>query len=336
MEKKLRKESNQREWDERLTGILYRGLQQGLKVTWTLGKVIFPITLIVTILQYTPILPWIVQQISPLLGLFGLSGEAAVPLVLGNSLNLYAGIAAIVSFDFTVKEVFIMAVMLSFSHNLFIESTVASRVGVSWWLISGIRMSMAIISAIIINLFWNGGAEQAQYGLISSADAGLDGWNEILLHGLQTAVVAVVQLAFIVILIMIVMQYLREKGWLTILSNKIAPFTRMLGMEKNTSMTLVAGLSIGLAYGAGLMIQAVEEDGVSRRDMYLALIFLVSCHAVVEDTLIFIPLGIPVLPLLVIRLLTAILLTMTVAFIWKRIDSRKRKETSHEHSYNTL
>lgn len=336
MEKKLRKESNQREWDERLTGILYRGLQQGLKVTWILGKVIFPITLIVTILQYTPILPWIVQQISPLLGLFGLSGEAAVPLVLGNSLNLYAGIAAIVSFDFTVKEVFIMAVMLSFSHNLFIESTVASRVGVSWWLISGIRMSMAIISAIIINLFWNGGAEQAQYGLISSADAGLDGWNEILLHGLQTAVVAVVQLAFIVILIMIVMQYLREKGWLTILSNKIAPFTRMLGMEKNTSMTLVAGLSIGLAYGAGLMIQAVEEDGVSRRDMYLALIFLVSCHAVVEDTLIFIPLGIPVLPLLVIRLLTAILLTMTVAFIWKRIDSRKRKETSHEHSYNTL
>lgn len=38
-------------------------------------------------------------------------------------------------------------------------------------------------------------------------------------------------------------------------------------------MTLVAGLTIGLAYGAGLMIQAVEEDGVSKKDMYLALIF---------------------------------------------------------------
>ncbi|WP_164668124.1 nucleoside recognition domain-containing protein [Virgibacillus doumboii] len=319
-----------------MTGILYRGLQQGLKVTWMLGKVIFPITLLVTILQYTPILPWIVEQISPLLGLIGLSGEAAVPLVLGNALNLYAGIAAIVSFDFTVKEVFIMAVMLSFSHNLFIESALASKVGVSWWLISGIRLSLAIISAIIINLLWNGGAEQAQYGLISSSEAVMDGWNEIVLHGLQTAIIAVVQLALIVIPIMIVMQFLREKGWLTIISDKFAPFTRMLGMEKNTSMTLVAGLTIGLAYGAGLMIQAVEEDGVSRRDMYLALIFLVSCHAVVEDTVIFIPLGIPVLPLLLIRLITAILLTMAVAFVWKRIDYRKRKETSHEHSYNTL
>lgn len=101
-------------------------------------------------------------------------------------------------------------------------------------------------------------------------------------------------------------------------------------------MTLVAGLTIGLAFGAGLMIQAVEEDGVSRRDMYLALIFLVSCHAVVEDTVIFIPLGIPVWPLLVIRLVTAILLTMTVAFIWNRWELRKGKELANEHTYHTF
>lgn len=319
-----------------MSAIMYRGLQQGLKTTWSLGKIIFPITLIVTILQYTPVLPWIIEKLTPVMGLLGLSGEAAVPLVLGNALNLYAGIAAIVSFEFTVKEVFILAVMLSFSHNLFIESAVASKVGVSWWLISGIRIGLALFSAVIINLMWNGGAELAEYGLISSSDAILTGWGEITLQGIQTAVVAVAQLAAIVIPLMVIMQFLREKGWLTVLSNKLAPFTKVLGMEKNTSMTLVAGLTIGLAYGAGLMIQAVKEDGVSKRDMYLALIFLVSCHAVVEDTLIFIPLGIPVWPLLIIRLVTAIVLTMSIAFIWKRIDSKKGKEVVNEHSYNTL
>lgn len=319
-----------------MNGIFYRGLKQGLQVTWMLGKIIFPITLLVTILQHTPVLPWIIEKVSPVMGLLGLSGEAAVPLVLGNALNLYAGIAAIVSFDFTVKEVFILAVMLSFSHNLFIESTVASKVGVSWWLISGIRLSLALIAAITINLLWSGGAEQAEYGFISPSNPVVDGWGGIVFQGMQTAVIAVAQLALVVIPLMLVMQYFREKGWLDLFSNKLAPFTKMLGMEKNTSMTLVAGLTIGLAYGAGLMIQAVQEDGVSRRDMYLALIFLVSCHAVIEDTLIFIPLGIPVLPLLGIRLLTAILLTITVAFIWKRIDNRKRKDTTHEHSYSTF
>ena len=82
----------------------------------------------------------------------------------------------------------------------------------------------------------------------------------------------------------------------------------------------------GLAYGAGVMIQAVKEDGVSKKDVTLAFIFLVACHAVVEDTLIFIPLGIPVLPLLMIRLVTAIILTLIVAAVWKRneiINERK-------------
>ncbi|MGI8649772.1 MAG: nucleoside recognition domain-containing protein, partial [Rubrobacter sp.] len=42
---------------------------------------------------------------------------------------------------------------------------------------------------------------------------------------------------------------------------------------------------------------------------------------VVEDTLIFIPLGINVLPLLVIRLIAAIALTALIAYLWR--DPRK-------------
>ncbi|UOQ94355.1 nucleoside recognition domain-containing protein [Halobacillus shinanisalinarum] len=318
-----------------MIGILERGLKKGLQLTWTLGKVIFPVTLIVTILQFTPILPWVIGKLEPLMGWLGLSGEAAVPLVLGNFLNLYAGIAAIISFDFTVKEVLILAIMLSFSHNLLIESTVAKRVGVSWWFVAGVRLSLAFVSAFLINTFWKGGQEQAVYGFAPEQQATPEGWTEIIIHGIQTAMMGIVQLALIVIPLMIFMQYLRERGWLDRFSEWVAPATRFLGMERNTSMTLVAGLTIGLAYGAGLMIQAVEEDGVSRKDMYLAILFLVSCHAVVEDTLIFIPLGIPVWPLLLIRLLTAIVLTASVGLVLNRLQ-RERKETSNEHTYDTF
>src|SRR5699024_9729878 len=135
------------------------------------------------------------------------------------------------------------------------------------------------------------------------------------------AAIAIFQLALIVIPLMILMQSMREKGWLDVLSHQLAPFMKFLGMSKNASMTMVAGLTIGVAYGAGLMIQAVKEDGVSKKDMYLALIFLVACHAVVEDTLIVTPLGIPVWPLLVIRLSTAIVLTMVIAYLWIRVDN---------------
>ncbi|QTN00352.1 hypothetical protein ERJ70_14220 [Sediminibacillus dalangtanensis] len=319
-----------------MTGILQRGFKAGLSLSWTLGKVIFPVTLIVTILRFTPVLGWLMDLLSPMMKWIGLSGEAAVPLVLGNLLNLYAGIGAIVSFDFSVKQVFIMAVMMSFSHNLLIESTVASKVGVSWWIVVGVRVSLALAAALLINLFWKGGGELAQYGLISKAEHVPDTWTGIFTQGLQTAAMGVLQLALIVIPLMVFMQYFRELGWMDKLSNWFAPFTRFLGMEKNASMTLVAGLTLGLAYGAGLMIQAVKEDGVSKKDMYLALIFLVSCHAVVEDTLVFVPLGIPVWPLLAIRLATAILLTAAIAYFWNRAESRQRKEPANEHSYDTL
>ncbi|MBS4223059.1 nucleoside recognition domain-containing protein [Lederbergia citrea] len=302
------------------------GVKTGLRTTWMLGKVIFPITLIVSMLQHTPVLPWIINIIEPFMGLIGLSGDAAIPLVFGNFLNLYAGIAGILSVELTVKEVFIIAVMLSFSHNLFIESAVATKVGVKIWIMFVVRIGLAITSAIIINLVWNGGQEIAQYGAIGVQDEQVSGYMAIAVLGLKKATFGVAQLALIVIPLMVGIQLLKDYQWLAVFSRWMAPFTRLLGMKENTSTTMAAGLMFGLAYGAGAMIQAVKEDGVSKRDVTLAFIFLVACHAVVEDTLIFIPLGIPVLPLLIIRLITAVILTLVVSAVWRRLEIREERE----------
>lgn len=309
------------------------GSKSGLQTVWTLGKIIFPVTFIVVILQYTPVLPWITDLIAPFMGLFGLSGEAAVPLVLGNFLNLYAGIAGILSLEMTVKEVFILAVMLSFSHNLLIETGVALKVGVKLWVVLLVRLGLAFISAIVINLVWSGGQEIAQYGMMPKQDEAVSGWGSILLLAFEKAAFGILQLALIVIPLMIAIQIMRDLKWLDLFSKWMAPVTRGLGMKENTSMTLVAGLTIGLAYGAGVMIKAVQEDGVSKKDATLAFIFLVACHAVVEDTLIFIPLGIPILPLFLIRITTAVVLTIVVAYVWKRNEVARERKLGYEQTH---
>lgn len=298
-------------------GTLREGLKVGLLTTWQLGKVIFPITLLVVILQHTPILPWVTTLVEPIMGWFGLRGEAAIPLILGNFLNLYAGIAGILSLELTVKEVFILAVMMSFAHNLLIETGVAAKVGVKIWLILAVRVGLAAVSALMIHWFWPGGQEIAQYGLTPEVVAEPDGWLAIFEMGLQKAFFGVFQLALIVIPLMIAIQILRDYHFLEKLSRAMKPLTRFLGVELNASLTLAAGLAFGLAYGAGVMIQAVEEDGVSYRDLTISFIFLVACHAVVEDTLLFVPLGINVLPLLLIRIFVALLLAFLVSRLWK-------------------
>lgn len=301
---------------------LKAGLKAGLQTTWILGKVIFPVTVIVTILKFTPVIDWVILLCEPLMRLIGLPGEAAIPFVLANLLNLYAGIGAVIGFDFSVKEVFILAVMMSFSHNLIIESAVAAKIGLRISVVIAVRLGLAIVSAVLINIFWSGGGDQAQYGFIPAAEPEIAGDAlAIALHALQTAGVGVLQLAMIVIPLMVVIQWLKDNQFLAVFSRWMRPCTKLLGLSPNTSTTLGAGLLFGLAFGAGVIIQAVKEDHIKKRDIYLLFIFLVACHAVVEDTLIFIPLGIPVWPLLIIRLITAVLLTIAIGLIWKKWDT---------------
>lgn len=309
-------------------GTIKKGLAVGLKTTWTLGKIIFPVTLFVSLLQHTPVLQWLIQLVAPLMKGIGLPGDAAIPLVLGNVLNLYAGIGAILTLKLTVKEVFLLAVMLSFSHNLLVEVTVARKVGVNAALATAVRVGLAVVSAFFIHLFWHGGNDIARYGFISPSEEVLTSWTAIFFAGVKKAFAGIVQLAIIVIPLMVGIQILKDLQWLNVFSRWMAPATKALGMKENTSLTLAAGLLFGLAYGAGVMIQAVKEDGVARKDVLLAFLFLSACHAVVEDTLLFVPLGIPVWPLLTIRLVTAIILTMMISFVWKHLEQWRRKEAA--------
>ncbi len=84
------------------------------------------------------------------------------------------------------------------------------------------------------------------------------------------------QFAIIVIPLMMIIQIMKDLKWMDVFSRWMAPVTRALGMNANTSTTMVTGLVVGLAYGAGVMIQAVKEEGVSKRDVTIAFIFL-SC-----------------------------------------------------------
>lgn len=77
----------------------------------------------------------------------------------------------------------------------------------------------------------------------------------------------------IVIPLMIGIQILKDLKWLDVFTGWMAPVTRGLGMNENTALVLTAGLIFGLAYGAGVLLQAVKEDGVSKKMRHWHLFF---------------------------------------------------------------
>lgn len=131
---------------------IHNGLKKGLRTTWTLTKIVVPVYFFVTFLKYTPILNWISSFFAPVMKIVGLPGEASIVLVLGNTINLYAGVGALAGLHLSVKEITILAVMLSFSHSLFMETAVAKKTGMNVKLVLAIRFSLAILSGIVLNL----------------------------------------------------------------------------------------------------------------------------------------------------------------------------------------
>ncbi len=282
-----------------------------------LGKIVFPVTVVVSVVRYTPLYEGLISGLSPLMGVIGLPGEAAVPLVLGNLLNLYAAIGAILSMDLSVKEVFILALMLGFSHGLPVETAICRRIGVSATVVIGFRVAVAVAAAAIVNLTWTGGGEKASYGLVAASPESPSGAVEIVMSALVTATVGVFQLALIVVPVMLFIQVLKDLGVLDGFARLVRPLMRPLGVAPRGAVTMAGGLIFGLAFGAGVIIEQVREQKFEKRELTLMILFLCACHAVVEDTLIFIPLGINVGYLLLIRLSTAILLTLLIARLWR-------------------
>ncbi len=71
----------------------------------------------------------------------------------------------------------------------------------------------------------------------------------------------------------------------------LAPLLRVLGIGRSAANITVIGFTLGLSYGAGLLIRDVDAGGMTRRDSFLALCFLGLCHSVIEDTLLILLLG---------------------------------------------
>ena len=133
-----------------------QGTRNGIETTLMLGKIIVPVYFFVTILRHTPAIDFIARSFEPLMSFFNLPGESAMILVMGNLLSLYSSIGAIQALSLNTFEVTLLAVMLNFSHSLFVETAVATKLNVSGMKIVALRVGLMLISGLIFGTMAGG------------------------------------------------------------------------------------------------------------------------------------------------------------------------------------
>lgn len=130
---------------------------------------------------------------------------------------------------------------------------------------------------------------------------------ETVLVALKDSLILSVKLLFIILPLSVFYEFLKGRG--SKLTKKRFAF---LGISGSGLLPLVTGIIIGLTYGAGVIIHSIRTSNVGRKETFLILLFLSICHAIIEDTLIFVVIGANGFVLIAFRFVLAIVLTYII------------------------
>ncbi|MDR5658357.1 nucleoside recognition protein [Serpentinicella sp. ANB-PHB4] len=136
---------------------------------------------------------------------------------------------------------------------------------------------------------------------------------DVIMEGIIGSAKSVYSIAIIVIPIMITLEIMKDYKILDKISNVFSFITKLFNISNQAIFPLLVGFIFGLSYGAGVIIQSTKEGNIPPKDLFLISIFLIICHAVVEDTLIFVAVGANLYLLIGIRLIAAIIFTYTLS-----------------------
>ena len=128
----------------------------------------------------------------------------------------------------------------------------------------------------------------------------------------------------IIIPLFIILEYVQRKGFLDWLGGKLGRFFGLLHFKKNSIFPLLAGLSFGISYGAGVLLDEARQGRIEGRQTFLVAAYLGICHAVFEDTLLFVAIGASGLLLVIPRLIAASIVVYLLGFLPDRFYGKTR------------
>lgn len=274
---------------EKLWKCILDALPRSGKTSFWLLKIILPVSLFVRLLDYYGVIAWLADYMHPLFHLIGLPGALAIVFITSIFLPLYAAIAVMTSLAMSIHEATILSVMCLVAHNLLVECAVMQKTGSSFWGMIALRIGMAFVVAAFLNTLLP--ANNAPFQLLMQPEQ-YTSLAPLFLSWFRTSGVLIITILLIVTSLMIVQRILSEFHLIELISRPLLPLMRLFGLPENSAFLWIVGNVVGLAYGGAVMIDMVEEGKLSLKESNTVNYHLSISHSLLEDTLLFVALGI--------------------------------------------
>ncbi len=309
--------------DQLKTGFL-NGIKKGWRTFVWVCKIVIPISFIITILQWTGWLDKLDFILNPLMSLLHLPPEAALPILTGMLINIYAAIAAITAIPFTIEQMTLIAIFNLIAHNLILEGTVQHNSGLNVVKATLFRIIAAIVTVIIISRFMGDTSQSVMAPIILAAHAPI---LEVLKSWAIDTALLLLKILGIVVGIMILQECLKELGWLDYIPRLFKSLMKIMGLSEHTTLMWLAAVIFGLLYGGAVIMEEARKGNLSKDELASLHMSIGINHALIEDPLLFAVLGLNLLWLYIPRFLVAIIAANSYHLI-KMLQNRLRHQVT--------
>jgi len=282
-------------------------LKTALRSSWIILKLIVPIYILADVLFYYDVLGYITFLFKPLVSLLGLPEAAALSIVSGLFLNLYAAIAFAALIGLSSHEWTILAVFLGIAHALLVETEIMKKLGISRWYSIGLRLSVGFCVAYLASMLPSSWFES---GLLSQNTLPekeiFTSIASLLQNALVEAIVLSLEVILLVSVLVFVLDFLKSRAWFTKHSERL-----------NSGFSITVGVVLGITYGAGILIAEYEKGLLQKKEIFFIGTYLMICHAIIEDTLLFVIFGANIWVVIGMRVFFATLVSLALLKLWK-------------------
>lgn len=269
---------------QRLLNCFKAARPSAFKTIWWLVKIMTLLSFAIMLLQYFGIIEWISYWLTPLFSHFGLPGEAALAYVSGYFVNCYSAIAVMTTLDLTTRAATILSVMVLCSHNMIVETTVQHKTGSSVLRIVAIRTLSAFILGFVLNKIMPGSFETASVAGDVQGELTFElMFKDWFFRTLKNVAIMTV----LVYLLTVLQKILTEYGIIEYISKFLKPVMIFFGLSPKTAFLWLVSNTLGLAYGAGIMIEEAEKGITTQEENDLLNHHIGISHSNLEDLLLF-------------------------------------------------
>lgn len=289
-----------------------RAVHSALRPAWQTAlwviRMVIPITLAISALEYVGAIGWISDRLAPVFGWFGLPGRSGLVFLTALLTNNYSSVAVIAALGLDFRSVTIIAVMALICHNLIIESAVQRKTGASAVGMALLRIAGAFAAAALLNRILPPDMKGSLF--LPTVDTVPATWGEVGLSWLKMILPLSLQMGVIIVTLNVLQSVLREFGIIRLLAVPLRPFMAVAGLPRSTSFLWIICNVVGLTYGGAALVAEMQRGEVSQPDARLLNAHVAISHSLLEDTAIFYAIGIGMFWLLVPRI------ALAIAVVW--------------------